>query len=45
MHRYKIHSVLVCDKDSRLIGIVDSYAVALEAASAAASPQFPPMGA
>lgn len=45
MHRYKIHSVLVCDKDSRLIGIVDSYAVALEAASAAASPQFPPMDA
>lgn len=29
MHRYKIHSVLVCDKDNRLLGIVDSYASAL----------------
>lgn len=26
MHRYKIHSVLVCDKEKRLLGIVDSYA-------------------
>lgn len=26
MHRYKIHSVLVCDKKKRLLGIVDSYA-------------------
>lgn len=29
MHQYKIHSVLVCDKDNRLLGIVDSYASAL----------------
>lgn len=29
MHLYKIHSVLVCDKDNRLLGIVDSYASAL----------------
>lgn len=29
MHRYKIHSVLVCDKDNRLLGIVDSYASSL----------------
>lgn len=26
MHRYKIHSVLVCDKEKHLLGIVDSYA-------------------
>ena len=26
MHRFKIHSVLVCDKDKHLLGIVDSYA-------------------
>lgn len=26
MHRYKIHSVLVCDKTHHLLGIVDSYA-------------------
>lgn len=26
MHSYKIHSVLVCDKEKRLLGIVDSYA-------------------
>lgn len=26
MHRYKIHSVLVCDKEMHLLGIVDSYA-------------------
>ena len=26
MHRYKIHSVLVCDKQRKLLGIVDSYA-------------------
>lgn len=26
MHHYKIHSVLVCDKDKHLLGIVDSYA-------------------
>lgn len=26
MHRYKIHSVLVCDKVKHLLGIVDSYA-------------------
>lgn len=26
MHRYKIHSVLVCDKEKLLLGIVDSYA-------------------
>lgn len=26
MHRYKIHSVLVCNKDGQLLGIVDSYA-------------------
>lgn len=26
MHRYKIHSVLVCDNEKRLLGIVDSYA-------------------
>lgn len=29
MHQYKIHSVLVCDKENRLLGIVDSYASAL----------------
>ncbi|MGI6233465.1 MAG: KpsF/GutQ family sugar-phosphate isomerase [Prevotella sp.] len=29
MHRYKIHSVLVCDKDRKLLGIVDSYAASL----------------
>ncbi len=26
MHMYKIHSVLVCDKEKHLLGIVDSYA-------------------
>ncbi len=26
MHKFKIHSVLVCDKDKHLMGIVDSYA-------------------
>lgn len=26
MHRYKIHSVLVCDKERHLLGIADSYA-------------------
>ena len=26
MHTFKIHSVLVCDKDKHLLGIVDSYA-------------------
>mgnify|MGYP004542416071 FL=1 len=26
MHRYKIHSVLVCDREKHLLGIVDSYA-------------------
>ncbi len=26
MHRYKIHSVLVCDNERHLLGIVDSYA-------------------
>ncbi len=26
MHKFKIHSVLVCDKDKHLYGIVDSYA-------------------
>lgn len=26
MHKYKIHSVLVCDKQQHLLGIVDSYA-------------------
>lgn len=26
MHRYKIHFVLVCDKEKHLLGIVDSYA-------------------
>lgn len=26
MHSYKIHSVLVCDKEKHLLGIVDSYA-------------------
>lgn len=26
MHKFKIHSVLVCDKDKHLLGIVDSYA-------------------
>jgi arabinose-5-phosphate isomerase len=29
MHRYKIHSVLVCDKEKHLLGIVDSYASSL----------------
>lgn len=29
MHQYKIHSVLVCDKDKHLLGIVDSYASSL----------------
>lgn len=25
MHKYKIHTVLVCDKDRRLLGVVDHY--------------------
>lgn len=29
MHKYKIHSVLVCDKDRHLLGIVDSYAASM----------------
>lgn len=29
MHQYKIHSVLVCDADGKLLGIVDSYASSL----------------
>ncbi len=29
MHHYKIHSVLVCNDESKLIGIVDSYATTL----------------
>lgn len=29
MHKHKIHSVLVADKDCRLLGIVDSYAASL----------------
>ena len=29
MHNYKIHSVLVCDQDRHLLGIVDSYASSL----------------
>ncbi len=29
MHRHKIHSVLVCDKERRLLGIVDSYATSM----------------
>lgn len=29
MHRHKIHSVLVCDDDRHLVGIVDSYATTL----------------
>lgn len=29
MHKYKIHSVLVCDKQKHLLGIVDSYASSL----------------
>ena len=29
MHQYKIHSVLVCDKEKHLLGIVDSYAASL----------------
>lgn len=29
MHQHKIHSVLVCDEDDKLIGIVDSYATTL----------------
>lgn len=29
MHQHKIHSVLVCDDDNKLIGIVDSYATTL----------------
>jgi arabinose-5-phosphate isomerase len=29
MHKYKIHSVLVCDKERHLLGIVDSYASSL----------------
>ena len=29
MHRYKIHSVLVCDKRRKLLGIVDSYATSM----------------
>lgn len=29
MHRNKIHSVLVTDKDHHLLGIVDSYAASL----------------
>ena len=29
MHRYKIHSVLVCDDDKHLLGIVDSFSTML----------------
>ena len=29
MHKYKIHSVLVCDKGHHLLGIVDSYAASM----------------
>lgn len=29
MHRHKIHSVLVCDNQRRLLGIVDSYATSM----------------
>ncbi len=29
MHRHKIHSVLVVDKDNKLLGVVDSYAAAM----------------
>jgi arabinose-5-phosphate isomerase len=29
MHKYKIHSVLVCDKAHHLLGIVDSYAASM----------------
>ena len=25
MHQYKIHTVLVCDKEQRLLGVVDHY--------------------
>ena len=29
MHRHKIHSVLVCDKQRKLLGIVDNYATSM----------------
>ena len=29
MHKYKIHTVLVCDKEQRLLGVVDHYSCML----------------